>query len=128
MMNKSNEHAIKESFQKIKFSRNWNNKLNCNVFSTIRKFNEEKYQYYKDSLYKTFKVMFNNEEFKKAVLVNVGMVTYSNIPMNILAADTGYVVKTDIDTIFKNFGISGNSRCIILTFSDFQTLNLKINL
>lgn len=45
----------------LKFSQNWNNKLDCDYFTTIRLYNKEKYDYY-------FDIFKNKEEI--AILLN----------------------------------------------------------
>jgi len=101
---------------KIKFSHNWNNKLNHNIFTTIRKYTEEKYHYYNDLMGSNFDVLLNNEKIKEANLIDIDICDFKTIPNGLLHVDTGMVNNYEIEDLFAKFGISENDRVLILTF------------
>lgn len=87
------------AIQELKFSYNWNNKLNCKYFTTIRRF-QEKYQ-----AGKIFHVILKTRErwvtdFGRAVAVDVRMVRGSDLNEYICGLDTGYSVE-ETKNIFK---------------------------
>ena len=100
----------------INFKHNWNNKLNCPIFTTIRKHNRNKEMYYQNQIGNEFKIMLNNKLMGIAVLREVLTITFMNIPKTILRADTGYFEMGKIDMIFKRFGIADPDEILILTF------------
>ena len=101
---------------KIKFSHNWNNKLNNDIFTTIRKYDNEKYYYYFNQTNKEFEIVLNGNIVGKAVLINVEHLDYINIPYCLLRLDTGLKTKESINELFNKFGINNNSEVLVLTF------------
>lgn len=53
----------------IKFMENWNNKLNCSYFTTIRLYTKEKFNYYTDNLGNKFNVLLQGKKYCKAILI-----------------------------------------------------------
>lgn len=102
----------------IKFSHNWNNKLNNHVFTTIRKWTKEKYDYYnKLQINDTnLLVTLNKRIIKQVKLFSVYTEEYGFIPQVLLQLDTGMIDRCKIDSLFKRFGISSHNKVIILTF------------
>lgn len=81
--------AIKE----IRFSYNWNNKLNCKLFTTLRRFNQEKYQ-----AGEIYHIILKNRDrwvtdFGRAVAVDVKAIKGADLNEFICGLDTGYSVK-----------------------------------
>ncbi len=79
----------------IKFSHNWNNKLDSNYFTTIRRYNPDKY--YPDAVHS---VMLKTKGkwvtcYNKARIIDVKMLKLSQIVDNpwICGLDTGYSPK-----------------------------------
>jgi len=89
----------------IKFSHNWNNKLDNSVFTTIRKFTEEKYVYYDSNVNKIFDVLLNGKLKSKAKLIRIQVCPYLNIPEEVLVLDTGETNLISVQTIFEKFGL-----------------------
>jgi len=98
----------------IKFSHNWNNKLACKVFTTIRRWEEEKEKYYQGCVGKTFTVMLSNNKIGEAVLRAAYPEQISRIPVLILMLDTGMLDLPDILDLFKKFGVK--DKVIVLLF------------
>ncbi|MFH0806028.1 MAG: hypothetical protein V1901_04085 [Patescibacteria group bacterium] len=109
---------------KIKFSHNWNNKLNNNIFTTIRKYTEEKYIYYTKALENNFEIIVGYgikdvrpiRNFKTAILKSVERRYYEDIPYGLLFTDTGMTSREEIKELFRKFGIILGTEVIILTF------------
>ncbi len=99
----------------IKFSHSWNNKLDNNVFTTIRGFTEEKFKYYKDSIGWEFDVLLKRKKYCKAELHEVEMFLFDEIPNGLIMIDTGMDL-VDAQQLFANFGIESGDKVIILTF------------
>ena len=89
----------------IKFSHGWNNKLNCNVFTTIRSHSTEKYQYYRRQIGEMFSVELNSKEISKAKLISVKEVAFQSLPDEFLMVDTGMTDIKEISKLFHQFGM-----------------------
>lgn len=98
----------------IRFSHNWNNKLGNMVFTTIRKWDVEKADYYFGSKGKTFTVLLNDKEFGTAKLVDVAIGNINDLPEVLLLLDTGLTRQEEIMELFKKFGVK--DKVIILLF------------
>ena len=96
----------------IKFDQNWNKKLDCNIFTTIRKYD----QYYLDAEGWSFDVELNKEIYCQAKLISIKCTFFEVIPLEFLRLDTGLEDITDIYKIFKKFGVLHGDDIIILTF------------
>ena len=70
--------------KQIKFSQNWNNKLDCNFFTTIRLFSK-KYQ-----VNETYEIDLNNEIKCKAIAIDVRPIKVDSLNDFICYLDTGY--------------------------------------
>lgn len=86
----------------IKFSYNWNNKLDSNYFTTIRRYNPDKYH-----LGAVHSVMLKTKGrwvtcYNKARIIDVKMLKLSQIADNpwICGLDTGYSQK-ETESIFR---------------------------
>ena len=101
----------------IKFMHNWNNKLDCQVFTTIRKYTQQKLNYYLDRIGEPFDVILGRKELKcQAILKRVDVKPLQKFPYILLCLDTGKTDPEIIETIFKNFGIKLWDRAILLIF------------
>ncbi len=92
----------------IKYSYNWNNKLNCISWSTIRLRNDKKYQ--KGDLYENILVDRKQKAVltKKAKIVNICHFTLDKMTEAMAQLDTGYSLpeaKKIISTMYKNKNI-----------------------
>lgn len=103
---------------KIEFSFNWNNKLNCNVFTSIRLLNWNKYR-----TGRLYDIYLKKEFIKSAYLVEIRTFKLSSLDDFICLLDTGYVKKTTIDIIRKMYKTNefDDSKEFMLLF--FKTLN-----
>lgn len=99
----------------IKFSKNWNNKLNQTIFTTIRKYNYKKWVYYKSLEDAKFKVFLEGQVARMATLINVEYLSLNEVPKGLICADTGCEFKEALK-IFRKFGIDKHETVIILTF------------
>jgi hypothetical protein len=82
----------------IKFSYNWNNKLNCKVYTTFRLFNE-KYQYNK-----RYKIYLKEEHIHDAIIEDMKIMKLDQINRFIAGIDTGYSVKEFKNIVLKMYG------------------------
>ena len=109
---------------KIKFSHNWNLKLNNNIFTTIRKSNPEKSQYYYEAMSCDFEVILSrgnkdirpDKSFGIARLIEVEKRKFKDIPLSLLHLDTGILNIYEIEDLFKKFGIQREDEVLIFTF------------
>ena len=83
---------------KIKFTHNWNNKLSCKFFTTIRKFSKEKKEYYRKYYNATFDVLLNDKKVCEAKLVDIN------------------VIEFHLQDVFIKFGIKNETKVLLLTF------------
>lgn len=82
---------------KIDFNTNWNKKLNCMSFSTIRKFNRDKF--YISNL---FEVYFKKDFFCRCIVVDEKRIDdYSDLTEIMCYLDTGYSKKETIEILKK---------------------------
>ena len=102
----------------IKFMHNWNNKLLCGLFTTIRSTTGDKYHYYRKLVGEKFSVELKSQEVGTAKLIYVKEETFSEVHPLLLMLDTGYKSMTDVKKLFGRFGIKPESRVLILTFEN----------
>lgn len=69
----------------IEFSRNWNNKLNCFVFTTIRPSNPNRYV-----LSQTYDILLNKSKLKQCKIIKINRVTGDKLTDYVCYLDTGY--------------------------------------
>lgn len=100
---------------RIKFSHNWNNKLNNEYFTTIRStgYDDKKFDYYSEKVGEVFSVILKGKEICKAELIFVEARDIDDICEALLIIDTGTQNYMDV---FRRFGIEGYEDVIILTF------------
>ena len=99
---------------KIKFLRNWNKKLNCDYFYTIRPYSLSKQQHYEDKTGEKFEVYVRGVLVGYARLIHVNASLHLNeIPFEFLVADTG---SEDPYAIYSTFGIGKGDKVILLLF------------
>lgn len=99
----------------IKFSKDWNSKLQKNIFTTIRLCNYEKWNFYKSREGDEFTILLKNKNIGKAGLINVEYINFNQLPTGLICADTGFRKKEALK-VYKKFGIDDNSNVIVLTF------------
>jgi hypothetical protein len=93
----------------VKFAHNWNNKLDLDFFTTIRK--AEKYQYYQLREGETFKIMLKDKLYCEAILEDVSLKRFEDITPELMVLDTG---TKDYKTLFEKFHVK--DICTILLF------------
>lgn len=69
----------------INFSYNWNNKLHCKAFTTIRLRNVNKYQ-----IGKEYNILLKKQLLKSAVIEDIKTIYFNQINEFIARVDTGY--------------------------------------
>ena len=103
--------------QRIKFCKNWNGKLDQNVFTTMRNWGAQKESFYLGSLGKEFDVMLNEELHSKAVLMDCRTYHFDRIPLPLFTLDTGLFHLPEIRGLFLKFGMNEDDPLlIVLTF------------
>ncbi len=70
--------------REINFSENWNNKLNCTAFTTIRKAREKYYQ-----LNHSYQINLNRKRIGKARLIKIRIITLHTVNEYVSRLDTG---------------------------------------
>lgn len=102
---------------RISFSYNWNNKLNCKAFTSIRMFNPSKY--IEGEIYT---VTLKNEVIKKARLIRVKKIKLQELDEFQARTDTGYSQKDCISLIEKMYSKIDFSKTYIslLLFVDIE--------
>ena len=98
----------------IRFSENWNGKLNKKVFTTIRRSDEKKKDYYINHLEDSFDVVLKGKSYCKATLFGVWFGKFEEIPESVLIEDTGLSLEKSV-SLFNRFRCVGNN-VLILTF------------
>ncbi len=103
----------------IKFSHNWNGKLNQKVFTTIRNHTVEKYYYYLNATGSMFNVWLKGSgNINTVELIDVSAFVYNDIPFPLIATDTGIKTALEATILFKKFGMkSMQAKMIVLTFA-----------
>ncbi|HDZ61144.1 MAG TPA: hypothetical protein ENH46_05550 [Candidatus Pacearchaeota archaeon] len=101
----------------IKFSHNWNGKLDLRVFTTIRGWTSDKEKYYENLVGYDFEVLLKGKLKCIVELQKVEVFEFSDIPMGLKMMDTGHIEDIAGD-IFSHFGLVAlpNHKTIILTF------------
>ncbi len=88
---------VKEN--KINFSKNWNNKLDCKFFTTIRNANYS--NYYMLRIKEKFTVMLKKKEYCKAILHDANVVKFGDVKTpELFVIDTG---ELNYAELFKKF-------------------------
>lgn len=100
----------------IRFSHNWNNKLEQSIFTTIRKFGVRKASYYSKLVGEEFDVELQKVKFGKAKLIDMQVIEFGNVPRGLLYTDTGMKTKPDVMNLFAKFKVFPSDNVIILTF------------
>ena len=84
--------------EKIEFSTNWNNKLDCKCFTTIRIYNPTKH--FQGNKFE----VFLQKKFKaKAEVLTVGVVKIEQLSDYICYLDTGYSRTETIEILYKMY-------------------------
>ena len=89
---------------KIKFSKNWNNKLNCLFFTTIRLATKEKVTYYESNVGNTFEVKVENDVHSKAILKTTSVLKLCELKHQLVFLDAGMNYIDFCDMMKKMYG------------------------
>ena len=106
---------------KIKFNQNWNNKLDNNIFTTIRKNTYTKEIYYEENTNKEFEIILTGKKYGECKLLGFKVVEWYHLINNfepLLLVDTGLYYQ-DAIKVFENFygKIKESQDMIILIFA-----------
>jgi hypothetical protein len=118
----------------IKFSKNWNKKLDNEIFTTIRK--KGFYVNHGDNV----AIVLNDKLYKWVTCIGKNEIPFINICGSIIACDTGLIGMDAIQT-FEQLGInttSGTEECCLLVLKSIPRpgafthpeahINLKLNI
>ena len=83
--------------EQIKFTYNWNNKLDCNFFTTIR------LQSKKFEKNKNFEIVLKNQVHCKVVIVDMWICKINDLKDFVCYLDTGYNNKETINMFKKMY-------------------------
>lgn len=100
----------------INFSKNWNNKLDCDVFTTIRKWTRDKDEFYKNRIDAKFRIILDGEFIGLARLRDRKAFRLDSLPRMLLKLDVGVANKYEILKIFKELGIYEKDIVTVLLF------------
>lgn len=92
----------------INFDENYNNKLNSNIFTTIRK-NSNKYV-----IDKTYEIHLNNQFLFKAKIIDKAVTYFFNVNGLVLCCDTGMDLEESIDFFINKFKMKQGDEVQIL--------------
>lgn len=82
----------------LDFAYNWNNKINCKVFTTLRLHNENKY-----FIGNKFEIHLKKQFVKKVEVISVKAIFLTQINDFIAGIDTGYSTEECRDIIYKMY-------------------------
>ena len=113
--------------KRINYSHNWNGKLDCDYHTTIRKYTEDKYKYYYNSIGETFEVFLKNEKKTIAKLVTVHKFNRNDLTGNtilkiLVTLDTGLVIDEAIELLDK-FGCKDEAILLLFKRIDYEENN-----
>jgi hypothetical protein len=97
----------------IKFSNNWNNKLNSKAFTTIRIFNNS--EYYKEG--EIYDIKYQEKTIFQAKIIETKKIHASKLPSFITYLDAGFNRKEFMqimEKIYKNKNININDTTFII--------------
>lgn len=86
--------------EEIEFSTNWNNKLDCKAFTTLRLHNERKYK-----IGCEYAIRFKGTIIKTAIIEEIKHVTLNSLNPFICFLDTGYSVSEVKEILQKMYPI-----------------------
>lgn len=93
----------------VKFAHNWNNKLDAEYFTTIRK-PDVHFKYYSMRIGEPFSVLLNGKKYCRAILVDSNVIEVAKITPELLVIDTGTM---EWKKLFEKFGVK-DSCCLLL--------------
>lgn len=103
---------------RINFSHNWNNKLNCNIFTTVR--NIDKLSYYEERRGSIFEILLMGRVYSTARLIDVILIDLKDsnkyieiLTKILLMLDTG-LRECEYEKVFEKFNIK--DKAVLLVF------------
>ena len=100
----------------IRFITNWGGKLDKGIYTTIRKYSQDKFLYYDSVKGHEFDVFLAGQHHSTAELLAVNTQELGAIPFGFLAIDTGVIDPDEVYAIFKKFGCDKSDTVIVLLF------------
>lgn len=108
---------------KIKFSKNWNNKLNNTYFTTIRLHTLDKYYYYKGAINETFDILLKGVSLKQVELISMRLITIAKLcTLDLNYTDAGlnsedfYILMSRMYSGKGKYWDGINTNMLLLTF------------
>ena len=108
--------------KKINFSHNWNQKLDCDIFTTIRKYDKSKSGYYQPG--DVFDVILCGEFKTQAKLIDKETHIFGDIirwQPELLALDVGLWDVDEVIAVFEKFKINRFTPAMVLKFWRIQS-------
>jgi len=99
----------------INFNNNYNNKLDKDMFFTVRKYTRDSYNYYRRNCTNIFDILLNKKLYTKAKLISIRIQYFAEFDVPFLEEDTGYKYE-DALNLFKSLGINPETIVIVLKF------------
>ena len=99
----------------MRFTKNWNNKLECNYFTTIRKYDDSKFFYYEGKLNEIDDIYIGSAIYRSAKLIKIVVCKLSEIDDLLKILDTGTLKYPDV---FSKFGLKDDSKVMILLYEN----------
>ncbi len=98
----------------INFSHNWNGKLRQDVFTTIRRYTPEKWDFYNNQIGQQLEIRLNGQYIIRRELFYIGRMKFQTIPFPLLYLDTGLTDPNEVHALFAKFGIKDETEVIVL--------------
>jgi len=112
--------VISDGLPVLRFGDNWNNKLQCDYFTVIRKEKEGLYDYYVKRVDEEFQIRLKGRDYCKAILVDAIRYTFGDLNPAILVMDSGEFACGIHDTsegagkVYNQFGIGLGDNVILM--------------
>jgi len=103
----------------LNFSFNWNNKLDCRCFTTIRLKNERLYP-----IGKELTVLLKNKPLKTVKIIDVKHFTLPQLNEFMAMLDTGYNLESTIDIFHKMYPQTVNDESVVLSMLLLETIKV----
>lgn len=100
----------------ISFKQDWNNKLSCQTFTTIRKCNDENLDFYTDNICEVFDVELSGSHKCYARLIGLRRSSLSGISEELVMVDTGSRTYEEALDVFAELGIRPGDEVLLLLF------------
>jgi len=102
----------------LRFGANFNNKLQCDFFTVIRKEKEGLYDYYTQFINKEFQIRLKGRDLCRAILEDAVRYKMEDLTPALLSMDCGELAYSmngcPADNLYKKFGIEPTDHIILL--------------